>query len=302
MYYMSFPKDRNSIKALVFGLFIVETAQTVLVTHDLFAAYASGWGNLSQLASAHLEWFSTPILSGVVSCTVQLFFAYRISVLAQSKILGCGIALIALTQGVSAIVQGIQAAIINDFAKLQTEARVSVILWLGGSALCDIVIAVFLCYYLSQTNTSFKATRVLLNRIIRLTIETGSLTATVATVDLILFFSFPNNNYHTTPALTIAKLYTNSLVLTFNSRMRVIGGRDETHTSDLLELRTTRITAPGVASVHNTVGNVGVAPIRITRTTDVVGDVKNDWDDRKDSAYMLNEGYRRSGNSADNPV
>ena len=110
--------------------------------------------------------------------------------------------------------------------------------------------------------------------------------ATVATVDLILFFSFPNNNYHTTPALTIAKLYTNSLVLTFNSRMRVIGGRDETHTSDLLELRTTRITAPGVASVHNGPGNTGVAPIRIARTTDVVGDVKNDWDDRKDSAYV----------------
>jgi hypothetical protein len=65
MYYMSFPKDRNGIKALVFGLFFVETAQTVLITHDLFAAYASGWGNLSQLASAHLEWFSTPILSGI---------------------------------------------------------------------------------------------------------------------------------------------------------------------------------------------------------------------------------------------
>lgn len=110
--------------------------------------------------------------------------------------------------------------------------------------------------------------------------------ATVATVDLILFFAFPKNNYHTTPALTIAKLYTNSLVLTFNSRMRVIGGRDGTHTSESHELRTTRITAPGVVSVHNPIGSVGVAPIRITRTTDVIGDVKNDWDDRKDSAYV----------------
>jgi hypothetical protein len=103
---------------------------------------------------------------------------------------------------------------------------------------------------------------------------------------LILFFAFPKNNYHTTPALTIAKLYTNSLVLTFNSRMRVIGGRDESHTSELLELRTTRMTAAGVTSVNNAVGSVGVAPIRITRTTDVIGDVKNEWDDRKDSAYV----------------
>lgn len=112
--------------------------------------------------------------------------------------------------------------------------------------------------------------------------------ATVATVDLILFFAFPKNNYHTTPALTIAKLYSNSLVLTFNSRMRVIGGRDETrtHTSELHELRTTRIAAPGVTSMHNAIGSVGVAPIRITRTTNVIEDVKNNWDDRKDSDYV----------------
>lgn len=65
MYYMSFPNDRTSIKALIFGLFVIETAQTVLCTHDLFAAYASGWGNLAQLGSAHFEWLATPIMSGI---------------------------------------------------------------------------------------------------------------------------------------------------------------------------------------------------------------------------------------------
>jgi hypothetical protein len=65
MYYMSFPNDRKGIKALVFALFTIETMQTILCTHDLFAAYASGWGNLAQLDSAHLEWLATPITSGI---------------------------------------------------------------------------------------------------------------------------------------------------------------------------------------------------------------------------------------------
>lgn len=264
MYYMSFPKDRLAIKALVFGLFTIETVQTVLATHDLFHAYAIGWGNLAQLESAQLEWLTVPIISGIVSCTVQLFFAYRISVLSGSNIIGCVIAAVAVTQGVSAITQGIQAAIINDIAKLQSEAFVSCTLWLAGSAACDVMIAVCMSYFLSRKDTGFKATQVLINKLVRLTIETGTLTATVATVDIILFLAFPHNNYHTAPALTLAKLYTNTLLLIFNSRMRVIGGRDGTQTTELLELRTTKLADSTLNNTPNVAVRFGTSRAQVT--------------------------------------
>ncbi len=39
----------------------------------------------------------------------------------------------------------------------------------------------------------------LITRLMRLTIETGSLTASVATLDLVLFLTFQHNNLHMAP-------------------------------------------------------------------------------------------------------
>ncbi|KIJ36587.1 hypothetical protein M422DRAFT_124423, partial [Sphaerobolus stellatus SS14] len=97
--------------------------------------------------------------------------------------------------------------------------------WLAGSAACDVTIAISMTYYLSRKETHLKRTSAVINRLIRLTIETGSLTATVAIVDITLYLVFPHQDYHTAPALTLAKLYSNTLLVVFNSRLRIVGGR-----------------------------------------------------------------------------
>ena len=49
----------------------------------------------------------------------------------------------------------------------------------------------------------------------------------MAIVNLGLFFGYPHTNLYTVPVLIIAKLYSNTLLVIFNSRMRIIGGREE---------------------------------------------------------------------------
>jgi hypothetical protein len=248
----------------VFGIFVFEMLQTFLVTHDMFATFASGWGDLSQLQSAHWAWLNTPIMSGIVSCVVQLFYAYRVYILSRSKILLCFIAALSITQATSAIVGGVQLAIVDNFTKLQSATRVTSIIWLSGSALCDITVASCMSYYLSRKNTAFKETQMLIKKLVRLTIETGALTATVATVDVIIFLALPSSNYHTTPAYTIAKLYSNSLVMMLNARS---GARsDHISGSDALELQTAR----RQVLVSDTEGGLG--PIRVTKTSHQVTD------------------------------
>lgn len=53
----------------------------------------------------------------------------------------------------------------------------------------------------------------------------------IATVDLVLFLTKRNTSFHTTPALTLAKLYSNSLLVLFNSRITIVGGRNSSDTS-----------------------------------------------------------------------
>jgi hypothetical protein len=49
--------------------------------------------------------------------------------------------------------------------------------------------------------------------------------ALAATVDLILFLAFPHASYHSCVALVLAKLYSNSLLVLFNFRIRILGSR-----------------------------------------------------------------------------
>lgn len=89
------------MKLLVYGVYTIETIQTILITHDAHEGYARGFGNLAALDSAHYEWLAVPILSGIgmlylcfsqlvlncsflVSCIVQLFYAYRVWLLSRS--------------------------------------------------------------------------------------------------------------------------------------------------------------------------------------------------------------------------
>lgn len=65
VYYLAFPKDRTVIKSLVYGVYVIQTVQTILVTHDAFNGYAKGYGRATVLNSAQLEWLAVPIFSGI---------------------------------------------------------------------------------------------------------------------------------------------------------------------------------------------------------------------------------------------
>ncbi|OSD00958.1 hypothetical protein PYCCODRAFT_1468921 [Trametes coccinea BRFM310] len=225
LYHLAFPKDSAIVKTLVYSVYMIETTQTIIIAHDAFNAYAKGYGDLNALGSAQLEWLAVPIFSGIVSATVQIYYAYRVSLLSGSKLLGLFISVIALLQGSSAIAQGVQAFQIGNFADLATEAFASCTIWLAGSAACDIIIAGCMTFFLLRKDTKVPATHVIITKLVRLVVETGTLTALAATIDITLFLAFPHNAYHGTVALTLAKLYSNSLLVLFNSRIRIVGGR-----------------------------------------------------------------------------
>jgi hypothetical protein len=86
-YHISFPHDKPSIKCLVYFLFITDTVQTALTTHNAWHFLARGWGDPSVLERPGWSWIAVPLLSGIVSGSVQLFFAWRIWVLSRNWLL-----------------------------------------------------------------------------------------------------------------------------------------------------------------------------------------------------------------------
>ncbi|KAG6829915.1 hypothetical protein H0H92_002938 [Tricholoma furcatifolium] len=232
-YYIAFPEDRLYCKCLVFGVYTLETLQTAVITHDAFMSFGAGFGSFEALDNIQLTCLSIPILSGIVGCVVQMYYAYRINILSKSKALGYVIAIISFIGCIGGIVTGVKSFELGSLSKLiERTILISAGFWWGCCALCDVMIAFAMTYLLSRHDTGFRSTHLMITRLQRLVIETGTATAFVAVTNLFLFFKYPHTNYYTVPVLIIAKLYCNTLLVLFNSRMKIEGGREEINSTN----------------------------------------------------------------------
>ncbi|PBK87028.1 hypothetical protein ARMGADRAFT_1168900 [Armillaria gallica] len=218
LYYLAFPKDRNFTKCLVYVIYIVEFIQTMFVTHDALAMFGYGFGDLEVLTRMDFNWLVVPVMGGVVACVGQVFYAYLIFILSRSRIVPAFVTCVSSTSSVAAILTGVYAFEAGDITKLNNrKTSIAIGIWCGGSALCDVIIAICMTYYLTHRSTSLHHTRILVTKLIRLTIETGSVTAVVALLSLILFIVFPHQTFYGTPIFLMPKLYANTVYMVLNS-------------------------------------------------------------------------------------
>ncbi|PBK61306.1 hypothetical protein ARMSODRAFT_1025823 [Armillaria solidipes] len=242
LYYLAFPKDRQFTKCLVYGIYIVEFVQTMIFTHDAFAAFGYGFGDMEALTDMHFNWSIVPVMSAAVACVGQGFYAYRIFILSRSRTVPAFVICVSLTSFVGGIITGIFSSQAGNIIELDNwRMSIAVGIWCGASALCDIIIAVCMTYYLMRSNTGFRRTQILVTKLIRLTIETGSVTAVVALVTLIVFLVFPHQTFYETPAFNMPKLYANTVYMVLNSRIRILGGRDTYTSSTDMSITSTMI-------------------------------------------------------------
>ncbi|KAF8910655.1 hypothetical protein CPB84DRAFT_1702355 [Gymnopilus junonius] len=253
VYYLAFPNDPRGTKALVYGVYAAEVAQTLMLADKAFQTFATGFGNIEAIANGGSLWFSIPIISSVVAFVVQVFYAYRIYVLAKSYIVSALIFLLALFQLGGGIATGIiahQVTLFTDF--LITKTFIATGVWNGGSAACDVVIAAGMTYYLSKRKSAWKPTQRVVQRLIRLIVETGTLTATIAIVNLALSLLPGKPTYYQTTSAILGKVYSTTMMVVFNSRMK-IGKNDNNsydHMSSTQHMNDNPPRRPAIALAH----------------------------------------------------
>ncbi|KAH9019676.1 hypothetical protein EDB85DRAFT_2153568 [Lactarius pseudohatsudake] len=158
--------------------------------------------------------FDIPIFTAVVSFIVQGYFCYRIWVLNSRSSWICWIiAVAAVTQSAAAIWSAIKPLTVEIYASSKT----ALYLWAISSALADILIAVAMTLLLRRASGNFSS--FVLIRVVRLTIETNTLTATLAITSLVLFAAFPNEVYYAYTVAILGKVYSNTLLVSLNNRI-----------------------------------------------------------------------------------
>jgi len=221
VYTCSFPYDKTSIKLLIYLVYALELVQVCCAGADAFYWLCAGFGDLNHLNNTYVSPFDTPMIGSVVAFIVQLFFCHRIWKLSNSNwyILMCAvIGAVSILQLAGGVVGGVYAHIYKYFSAISSSSLFAY-MWLSGEAVSDLLIATTMTYLLVGSDAERRANTNVINRAVRLIVQSNSLTASTAIVSVILFAALPGKNYFIAPTMVLGKLYSNTLLATFNHRV-----------------------------------------------------------------------------------
>jgi len=223
-YFQTFKEDKPWIKKLVAFIFVADTLNTAFDAAFLYKRLVQSFGNVDEVMVADWVFNTDPAMTCIIALAVQLFFSWRIKVLTKNNALFGVVAFCSAVQFFAGLATAVACSIVTQFTEFR-KFKVVVILWLAFSAIADVLIAVVLTWHLRKRKTGFAFTDDLINRLTRLTVQTGAITAVFAIIDLVTFL-ISNSGLHLAFNFPLAKLYTNSLLSTLNARARAGASSD----------------------------------------------------------------------------
>ncbi|VDC04854.1 unnamed protein product [Peniophora sp. CBMAI 1063] len=232
IYYVSFSKENRWIVGSVYGVFLVDLVHSVVVAARGWRFAVAGWGRPELIEFPGWTFIVVPGVSSLVAAWVQTFYAWRIYRFGAWRIIPATIIFFALAQTGAAWGIGIQYAFMQDASSLHLPSMFArTIIWLGGGSIADLLIMCSMVKLLMgarNRDNGIMKTELLINRLIRLTVETGFACVLTAITELIIFLSLPNNNMHLFFSFLLSKVYAVTLMVNLNSRRTRLWNRSAT--------------------------------------------------------------------------
>ncbi|KAJ7250651.1 hypothetical protein C8J57DRAFT_1667250 [Mycena rebaudengoi] len=274
-YYSSNRKDSLVLRAVVYGIFILDVVQTVFATAETWDMLVLNWGNPDIVAHPFWAGGVLPMMSGLIALCVQSFFAWRIYSLKPNKYVLCVSVLIvsvSIMQCIASIVES--AEFVADPTNLN-RIFLKHYMWLSGTLVADLLITfamVAVLWGVKTTHSHFESTDRMIMRLILLSIEVGALTTIVAAAELAISKIYPQ-------AFILGKLSNISLLVSLNARSYVRGTAAATMNNNSVGANSIRLTVPrGYGDTHT--GGIHIHKDVVTQ------------DDNNDS--YLDESYKQA--------
>ncbi|EMD40087.1 hypothetical protein CERSUDRAFT_45721 [Gelatoporia subvermispora B] len=191
LYFTVYTRDKLWMKSFVCLLFLCDTLNSAFDIAFIYVPLVNKFGIYFCITQHTNSTLTTS--QAIIALQVQLFFAWRVKVLTGSVTAVTVIAVCSLVQFLGGLGTAIAVGMIPEFVQFQRFKSIR------------------------KHRTGFAATDDVVNRIIRMTVQTGLITALCAIVDLIAYLS-SSSGLHLVFNIPLAKLYTNSLMSSLNSR------------------------------------------------------------------------------------
>ncbi|KAF5314418.1 hypothetical protein D9619_011998 [Psilocybe cf. subviscida] len=218
-YFTKHGSDPVHTKLMVFVLMFLETFHTFVAAYAVYLATVTHWS--SERANSY-PIAITVLLEGIITTMVQSFFIFRIHRLSGRTLAPAFFLLLTVAR-----FGGLMATSVLSFLDVpktpnglvphDDRALITADLVIG--AVTDLLIAITLSYDLRQMFTKFTTARTAeaLNRLIRLSLQTGIITSFVSFAILGTFTTMPNLVWLGLYIVS-AKLYSVSMLIALNVR------------------------------------------------------------------------------------
>ena len=216
-YWRMFPTDTMFNRVTVFSLTIVTTLQAVMDYINLYRNAVLFYGNFLKFDEQDWSLWWEIGVTALAGTIAQVFFLERCYSATKNKIVlfGVGLTIAAsLGFGIASSVEFQRIVRLSEVPKIQNP----IVPWLSLTAFLDVLISVILIYALLRVKTPFRKTEAVITKIIRVTMETSSVTASIAVINLVLYVALPGLAYHLLPQLIMGKMYAISVMVTLSSR------------------------------------------------------------------------------------
>ncbi|KAJ7812386.1 hypothetical protein B0H14DRAFT_3478880 [Mycena olivaceomarginata] len=193
-YHQRYANDSRWIRYFMLYLLLAATADVAIEFHIIYDSLIIQNGTKVALTTSPKLLPGDAVLIRYASRSVLGIGSLSTNqippIITGSLILPGFVALLSMGSFGSGITVGVKVFVNPEFRSFQTFAT-EVVIWLVLSALCDIIIAAGMTHALYTRKTGFRIADGQIDRIIRLSVETGGLTAITALADVVLFLAFP---------------------------------------------------------------------------------------------------------------
>ncbi|PAV24090.1 hypothetical protein PNOK_0115800 [Pyrrhoderma noxium] len=215
-YFSVYKHDRLWMRLYIGLLLIEDTVNTAFAIAWIYNLVITNFGNVEPFGLSNWLLETDPLLGAIISFSCQAFFTWRLHCLVKRW----WIPILILIPSLAGTAGGISASIIlrihPDLSDLR-KFTPYLYFWLIPTVAADFIITGMMIYFLRQRRTSFARTESILNKIIRLAIQSCLLTTIVTLADIISFVVTPLP-IHIAFSYCTPKLYTNSVLSSLNSR------------------------------------------------------------------------------------
>lgn len=287
-YYQLFPDDNRFYKYFVAIVWLFELGHSISVSYEVYTATTS-----EVIITRFIGLGTALILSAAITTAVQTFFSFRVFKLLPRPFNYVGLLgmFLAFWRCVGSIVLGRSAILTSDVVGWREGWFWLITTLFVSGATLDVVIAISMVLFLADKRQAVLsgAARVL-DKLTAFTVRTGLLTSMAAVTVLICYLTMPENFIWMAAYTILAKLYSNSLMASLNSRE---GLRGALHASPLAESSSQSSWKRGIElrSAKRNVEQTSRSGVRteldITNNSD--SERKETWDTAQAEEYVLPE-------------